>query len=94
MPLRLLMIGKDEDGEPIHSPYVTYLGMQPREMVLSALKRCEFVVNMSESESFGIVILEAWMACKTIIVNENCKAFTELVKDGDNGSYANQQDLS
>jgi len=94
MPLRLLMIGKDEDGEPIHSPYVTYLGMQPREMVLSALKRCEFVVNMSESESFGIVILEAWMACKTIIVNENCKAFTELVTDGENGIYANQQNLS
>lgn len=92
--IHLVIIGRDEDKKTILSPNTTYLGEQSRANVLSALKRCEFVVNMSESESFGIVILEAWMSHKTVIVNEKCRAFTELVEDSVNGLYACRENLS
>ncbi len=91
--IRLLIVGKDEDEEPINVKGVEYLGEQPRDIVIAALKNCSFVVNMSGSESFGIVILEAWMAEKPIIVNEECKAFAELVEDHKDGLHANRSNL-
>ena len=92
--VKLVIIGKDEDKEPVNAKGVEYWGEQSRTAVINALKECLFVVNMSGSESFGIVILEAWMAEKPIIVNEECKAFTELVDDGVNGVYANRNNLA
>jgi len=76
----LVMIGPDEDGVPVEHDFVTYLGSQPREMVLGALASCLCLVNMSESESFGIVIVESWMCGRPVIVNGDCAAFSELVE--------------
>ncbi len=90
----LVMIGKDEDGYVITSNNVVYLGMQSRNVVLSALSECAFLVTMSSSESFGIIILEAWASSKAVIVNENCAAYTELVQDNVNGMYANKDNLA
>ena len=91
--IQLVMIGRDDDKQQIHSPHLHYIGEQPRDMVLSALKACEFVVNMSESESFGIVILEAWLSGKTVIVNNSCAAFRELVEDRVNGVLVSRDSL-
>ena len=90
----LVMIGRDEDGAAIESQYTHYLGEQPREVVLGALKECYGLVTMSESESFGIVILEAWALKKPVIVNEKCPAFVELVEDKVNGLYAKESNIA
>lgn len=90
----LLIIGKDEDKVRIDENNALYIGEQSREIVFSFLKNCFCLVNMSESESFGLVILEAWMFKKAVIVNENCNPFTELVEDNINGIYANKDNLS
>lgn len=92
--IELVMIGRDDDKLPVNAPNVHYLGEQSREMVLSALRNCEFVINMSESESFGIVILEAWLSGKTVVVNQRCAAFVELVDDSVNGVLTTQEDLT
>ena len=91
--LNAVMIGPDEDGVNLSQRDVLYFGKQPREVVLGALKNCVAVVNMSESESFGIVILEAWALNRPVIVNENCWAFTELVENMKTGLYANKSNL-
>jgi glycosyltransferase involved in cell wall biosynthesis len=39
---------------------------------------------MSSSESFGIVLLEAWMAGKPVIANNSCAAFHDLAIDDHN----------
>ena len=91
--VKLVMIGKDEDKQTINSPYVKYLGMQPRDVVLSAIKESIALINMSESESFGIVILEAWMLKKAVIVNERCAAFAELVDHEENGLLTAPENL-
>jgi len=89
----LVMIGRDEDKEPINSSFVYYLDEQPREVVLGALSSCYGLINMSDSESFGIVILEAWMLKKPVIVNEECPAFRELVTDNENGILVSADEL-
>lgn len=89
----LVMIGRNEDGIAINSKYTYYLGEQSREVVLGALKNCYALVTMSQSESFGIVIVEAWMLKKPVIINAECPAFVELVKDKENGLHTNISNL-
>jgi glycosyltransferase involved in cell wall biosynthesis len=90
--IHLVMIGPDDDGVPIRFRHATYLGRQPRNVVRGALMRSRAVVNMSASESFGIVILEAWMAGKPVVVNRNCPAFHDLAIDGENALMVDDTD--
>jgi glycosyltransferase involved in cell wall biosynthesis len=84
----LVMIGPDDDGVPIGGPGVHYLGFQPRPIVLGALSACLGLVTMSDSESFGIVVCEAWKFRKPVIANRACAAFRELVADRETGLLA------
>lgn len=83
--LRVVMIGPDDDGEPVTSPCAYYYGRQPRNVVRGALLSSLAICSMSSSESFGITLLEAWQAGKPIIANRNCPAFHDFVEDGING---------
>ncbi len=90
---QLVVIGRDEDGVAISEDKAIYLGEQPRKVVLGALKSCRCLVNMSSSESFGIVLLESWMLSRPVIVNSDCAAFMELIQDGENGFAADKNNL-
>ena len=81
----LVLIGPDEDGLPVSAPGVSYLGRQPREVIRGALGACLGLVTMSRSESFGIVLCEAWLFGKPVIANRSCYSFRELVRDGETG---------
>ncbi len=83
--LDLVIIGQDEDGIPIEARGVHYLGRQPREAVLGALSACIGLVTMSDTESFGIVVCEAWKFRKPVIANRVCSAFRELIDHGKTG---------
>lgn len=83
-PLRVVLIGPDDDGLAVTSSCATYLGRQPRNVVRGALMSCVALVNMSVSESFGIVLLEAWLAGKPVIVNKGCAAFHDMAIEGKN----------
>ena len=83
--LSVVLIGPDDDGVPINSANAIYLGRQPRNVVRGALQECILLCNMSTSESFGIVLLESWLAGKPVIVNGNCAAFRDMVVHGENG---------
>jgi glycosyltransferase involved in cell wall biosynthesis len=61
------------------------MGVQPRSVVVGGIASCVSLVNLSESESFGIVVLEAWMCKRPVIVNRDCEAFAALVEDGYDG---------
>ena len=54
---------------------------------------CTALVNMSSSESFGIVLLEAWLANKPVIVNRQCAAFHDLAEDDHNAIMTDSSNL-
>jgi len=89
----VVMIGRDEDGEPLDGNFVLYLGAQPSGVVRAALGRSLCLITMSDSESFGIVILEAWDQRRPVIVSKNCIASVELVVDGECGLVADMENL-
>lgn len=90
----VVMIGRDEDGVRLDPADVTYIGPQPRSVVLAAIAGALCVVSMSDSESFGIVILEAWAQRTPVIVSAACHAYTELVEDGVDGLHASPETLA
>jgi glycosyltransferase involved in cell wall biosynthesis len=90
---KAVLVGRDEDGTTLDPDEVLYLGGQPRGVVLSAIRNSLCLISMSESESFGIVILEAWARRRPVIVSRNCIAYTEIVDDGVNGLYASKENL-
>jgi len=91
---RVVFIGRDEDAVALDAGVVAYLGAQPRGAVLAALKHAVCLVTMSDSESFGIVILEAWAQRKPVIVSAACIASAELVEDGVDGLLATPANLA
>lgn len=90
----LVMIGPDEDKVPVVSERVIYLGQQPREVVRGALRDCLALINMSRSESFGMVLVEAGLAGKPVVANIHCAAFADIVDDSVNGYLTSPADLS
>ena len=86
--LDLVLIGPDDDGRPLARADAIYYGAQARDVVIGALAEAMCLVNMSDSESFGIVLLEAWMAGTPVIARRRCLAFAELVEHGANGYLA------
>jgi glycosyltransferase involved in cell wall biosynthesis len=81
----LVLIGPDDDGVAVTAPNTYYYGAQPRDVVLGALSLALCLVNMSESESFGIVLLEAWLSGRPVVAQRKCMAFADLVASGENG---------
>lgn len=92
--LHVVLIGPDDDGVPISSPHATYIGRQSRKVVRGALLSCIALCNMSVSESFGIVLLEAWLAGKPVVVNRNCVAFHDMAVDGENALFVDEASLA
>lgn len=54
---------------------------------------CLALVNMSSSESFGIVLLEAWLAKKPVIANKSCVAFHDMAVDQENALMVGPEEL-
>ncbi len=92
--IHLVLIGPDDDGQAVVSAHATYLGLQPRNVVRGALRACLALVNMSSSESFGMVLLEAWLAGAPVIVNRHCAAFSDLATDGLNALVTDENGLT
>ena len=91
--LQTVLIGPDDDGIPVNKPNAVYLGRQPRHVVRGALMSSVALISMSSSESFGIVLLEAWLAGKPVIANKNCAAFHDMAVHEENALLVDETGL-
>ena len=81
----LVLIGPDDDGLAVEGDGLHYLGRQSRNVVRGALSACLGLITMSQSESFGIVLCEAWLFAKPVIANAHCYSFRDLVRQEQTG---------
>ncbi len=88
MKCRMVLIGPDEDHRAISYPSCSYLGVLSQEDLIDAYDACDVFALMSESESFGITFIEAWMRAKPVIGNRNCGPVAQLIHHGENGLLA------
>jgi glycosyltransferase involved in cell wall biosynthesis len=91
--IEVVLIGPDDDGIEVSNSNAKYLGIQPRGVVRGALQSSFALCNMSTSESFGMVILEAWLAEKPVIVNKGCTGFHDLAIHMENAMMVNPEEL-
>jgi N-acetyl-alpha-D-glucosaminyl L-malate synthase BshA len=87
---RLIMVGDGPELQPIRK-YVSRNGLKrdvqfvaPRRDVASVIRRGDVMIVTSETESFGLVALEA-MACGIPVVATRCGGIEELVREGETG---------
>lgn len=77
--------------------HVKFLGQQPRDQVIAAMKGARFVIFPSELyENFPLTILEAF-ACGVPVVASRLGAMQEIVEDGRTGMFfgpGNAQELA
>ncbi|MGZ4044380.1 MAG: glycosyltransferase, partial [Bacteroidia bacterium] len=91
-PLRLLIIGKGSEQAAIEQKVISLhlreqvelAGVVPHRMVPYYLNNCDVLVNISETESFGVSIAEA-LACKLPVIISDIPAFKDLVPNDDFG---------
>ncbi len=84
-PAFLVMVGPEEDGQPVEEAGVFYLGRLPRPELLTAYQACDILLEPTEFESFGMIFCEAWMYEKPVIGNRRCPAVASLVRHGEDG---------
>ncbi|KAB3547275.1 MAG: glycosyltransferase, partial [ANME-2 cluster archaeon] len=63
---------------------VIFTGFMPDDLLKAAYKRCDLLAFPSHTEGFGLVVVEAWMYKKPVVVSTGA-GVSELVMDGLNG---------
>lgn len=86
--VRFAGIGPDNDGRPFNYEGCVWLGKRSWEELQAAYNLCGVFVLNSESESFGMVIPEAWHHGRPVVVNRTCGPSASIVSDGTDGLLA------
>ena len=68
---RLVFIGPEHD-EVGASDGILVAGRQPEDVKWGALSACAALIAPSAQESFSLVVLEAWLAGRPVVVNGRC----------------------
>jgi glycosyltransferase involved in cell wall biosynthesis len=83
---RLVLLG------PVHEELagdndVLVAGRQSEEVKWGALRACQFLIAPSPWESFSLVVLEAWLAGRPVLVNGRCDATVEHCRRSGGGLW-------
>ena len=85
VPVRMAGVGPDSDRRPFDYTCCTWLGPLSGAELQAAYAACSIFALMSESESFGMVIPEAWHHGKPVLANRLCGPAASLLEDGKDG---------
>jgi len=81
VPVRFIGVGHDVDGKPFAADGGKWVGPLGDHDLEIAYAACDIMAFMSESESFGMVVPEAWHHGKPVVVNRLCQASASLVRE-------------
>lgn len=84
LAIEFTLIGPDADSLPVPE-WVNYRGRVSDDELQAAYEDCNVFALLSETESFGMVVAEAWLHGKPVIVNRHCGPVASLVEEGVNG---------
>lgn len=85
-PVKLVFLGPRHDRLDA-GPDVVLAGAQPEEVKWGALAACEALVAPSVQESFSLVVLEAWLAGRPVLVNDRCGPTVEHCRRSGGGIW-------
>lgn len=85
--VRFVLIGPDLDFRKLPEGSL-HLGRVDDDALQAAYRACDAFVLMSDSESFGMVLVEAWMHGKPVVANRHCGPTASLVREGEDGFLA------
>lgn len=71
-PIKLVVLGKAVMTIPPH-PDIVYLGFVSENEKYDTLSNCKVLMMPSKYESLSIVLLEAWLCKKPVLVNGQCE---------------------
>jgi len=66
---------------------VLAVGRQSEEVKWGALRACELLITPSAFESFSLVVVEAWLAGRPVVVNGRCAATVEHCRRSGGGLW-------
>ncbi len=87
---RLVFLGPEHDridGGSRSGSSVVVAGRQPEDVKWGALAACEAVVAPSAQESFSLVVIEAWLAGRPVVVNGRCGPTVEHCRRSGGGIW-------
>jgi glycosyltransferase involved in cell wall biosynthesis len=86
---RLVFVGPVHDSLP-ERDRVVVADRQPENVKWGALRGCQLLVSPSAWESFSLVVVEAWLAGKPVLVNGRCEPTVEHCRHGGGGLWFDQ----
>lgn len=87
-PLKLILIGPEKIGLPENSKNeIIDLGLLSNQDKSNALAAARFLIQPSVNESFSIVIMEAWLNQKPVLVHAGCAVTRDFVEQAQAGLY-------
>jgi len=87
LAIEFIGVGEDLDGAPMPEG-TSWQGSLNEDALRDLWLKADAFVLMSESESFGMVIVEAWHARLPVIANPRCGPVASLIEDGVTGILA------
>ncbi|MCA9969899.1 MAG: glycosyltransferase family 4 protein, partial [Anaerolineales bacterium] len=87
-PLQLVLAGKSHVDLPDH-PDVVALGFISEADKFNAIQAAEVVVMPSLYESLSMIVLEAWLMGKPVLVNGRCDVLRYQCRQSNGGLYYN-----
>jgi len=88
---KLVLLGKSAISIPQH-PDLIYLGFVDEQTKWNAIAACDLLIMPSAYESLSLVLLEAWMLGKAVLVNAECEVLLQQCRRSGGGLWYSNQD--
>lgn len=88
---KLVFVGGGEKELLPQSPHIIDLGAVSEAEKRRAIRGARALINLSDRESFSIVVMEAWLSAVPVIVSQRCAVTAGHVRRANGGLFVDNQ---